>query len=137
MRACLVSPGDLPRPTKAGFFCIVRRRFEPQVDGEYRMAPLRSMPVPKLMELKSKVEAEIAAKVKSRRYELQMELSKLERHDPPGKKRGRKGVGVAPKYRNPKEPSQTWAGRGLQPLWLRDALMSGKKLDSFLIARAR
>ena len=43
---------------------------------------------------------------------------------------------VPPKYRNPKDPSQTWAGRGLQPLWLRDALKSGKKLDSFLIAKA-
>jgi DNA-binding protein H-NS len=43
---------------------------------------------------------------------------------------------VAPKYRNPNDPSQTWAGRGLQPLWLRDAIESGKKLDSFLIAKA-
>jgi DNA-binding protein H-NS len=32
-------------------------------------------------------------------------------------------------------PSRTWAGRGLQPLWLRDAIKSGKKLDSFLIVK--
>ena len=69
-----------------------------------------------------------------------MELSDLERHDP-SRKRGKassrgKGRPVAPKYPNPKEPSQTWAGRGLQPLWLREEIKSGKKLDSFLIAKA-
>jgi DNA-binding protein H-NS len=42
------------------------------------------------------------------------------------------GRKVAPKYRDPKS-SVTWAGRGAQPVWLRDALKSGKKLDSFLI----
>jgi hypothetical protein len=46
----------------------------------------------------------------------------------------RKGRSVAPKYRNPKDPSQTWAGRGLQPLWVREAIKAGKKLESFLIA---
>jgi DNA-binding protein H-NS len=40
---------------------------------------------------------------------------------------------VAPKYQNPADPSQTWAGRGLQPLWLKQAIKSGKKLESFLI----
>ena len=101
------------------------------------MAPLKSMSVANLTDLKGKVEAAIAEKVTARRKELEMELSALERHDPSGKRgkvrsRG-KGGSVAPKYRNPKDPSQTWAGRGLQPLWLRDAIKTGKKLDSFLI----
>jgi hypothetical protein len=69
-----------------------------------------------------------------------VQLSELTRHDPKrtrGKGRGHRPLGsVPPKYRNPKDPSQTWAGRGLQPLWLRDALKSGKKLDSFFIAKA-
>jgi DNA-binding protein H-NS len=101
------------------------------------MAPLKSMSVANLTDLKGKVEAAIAEKIMARRKELEMELSELERHDPSGKRakarsRG-KGGPIAPKYRNPKDPSQTWAGRGLQPLWLRDAIKSGKKLDSFLI----
>ncbi len=29
-----------------------------------------------------------------------------------------KGKLVAPKYANPDDPSQTWAGRGRKPLWL-------------------
>lgn len=28
---------------------------------------------------------------------------------------------VAPKYRNPNDPSQTWTGRGKPPLWIKDA----------------
>jgi DNA-binding protein H-NS len=102
------------------------------------VAPLKSMSVAMLTDLKSKVEAAIAATVSARRNELEMELSKLERYGSSGKgtkargRGGRKGP-VAPKYRNPKDPSQTWAGRGLQPLWIRDAIKSGKKLDSFLI----
>src|SRR5262245_56899930 len=40
----------------------------------------------------------------------------------------RKGKKVAAKYRNPKDPSQAWAGRGRQPLWLVAALKRGQKL---------
>jgi hypothetical protein len=29
---------------------------------------------------------------------------------------------VAPKYRNPENPSETWAGRGLTPRWLAAAI---------------
>jgi DNA-binding protein H-NS len=29
---------------------------------------------------------------------------------------------VAPKYRNPADPSQTWSGRGRQPRWFNAAL---------------
>jgi DNA-binding protein H-NS len=97
---------------------------------------LKSMSVAKLQDLRGKVDAAISEKVQARRRELEAQLSELSHHDPhgtrPGVRGGRLGP-VAPKYRNPKDPSQTWAGRGLQPLWLRDALKSGKKLDSFLI----
>ncbi len=40
---------------------------------------------------------------------------------------------VFPKYRNPAQPSETWAGRGKQPRWLTAQLRSGKKLDDFRI----
>ncbi len=41
---------------------------------------------------------------------------------------------VLQKYRNPKNPAETWSGRGKQPRWLRAQLRSGKKLENFLIA---
>jgi DNA-binding protein H-NS len=40
---------------------------------------------------------------------------------------------VFPKFRNPDEPSETWAGRGKQPRWLRKQLGSGKRIDDFRI----
>ncbi len=40
---------------------------------------------------------------------------------------------VAPKYRNPENPSQTWSGRGRQPNWLKEAVASGKPIETFAI----
>jgi DNA-binding protein H-NS len=41
---------------------------------------------------------------------------------------------VEPKYRNPENPAETWAGRGLRPRWLSAAIKAGKKLEDFSIA---
>jgi len=38
-----------------------------------------------------------------------------------------------PKYRNPADPTQTWAGRGKQPIWLKEKLEAGANLEDFLI----
>ena len=43
---------------------------------------------------------------------------------------------VPPKYRNPDQPSETWAGRGKRPRWLVAKLKSGKRIDDFRIKRA-
>ena len=43
---------------------------------------------------------------------------------------------VFPKFRNPDDPSETWAGRGKQPRWLAAQLKSGKKVDDFRIEMA-
>ncbi len=43
---------------------------------------------------------------------------------------------MAPKYRNPENPSETWAGRGLRPRWLVAAIKGGKKLEDFAIGGA-
>lgn len=40
---------------------------------------------------------------------------------------------VAPKYRNPANPSETWAGRGKQPRWLAAETAKGRKAEDFLI----
>jgi DNA-binding protein H-NS len=43
------------------------------------------------------------------------------------RKTKRAGAKVAPKYRNPANPTQTWSGRGKRPHWFNDALKAGKK----------
>ncbi len=49
-------------------------------------------------------------------------------------KRGKSRGKVAPKYRNPKNASETWTGRGRRPRWLESALRKrGVKLDDFAI----
>ncbi len=40
---------------------------------------------------------------------------------------------VAPKYRNPANSKETWAGRGKQPRWLAAETAKGRKLEDFLI----
>ena len=50
-----------------------------------------------------------------------------------GKKSGLAGKKVAPKYRNPANPEQTWTGRGVAPTWIQ-ALKTAGTLDSALIA---
>jgi DNA-binding protein H-NS len=42
---------------------------------------------------------------------------------------------VAPKYRNPAKPTETWAGRGKPPRWLAAELDQGRKLAEFAIAK--
>ncbi len=50
------------------------------------------------------------------------------------RKRGvKKGTKLKAKYRNPLNPKQTWAGRGLRPKWLLGLLRQGKKLEDFQI----
>ena len=43
---------------------------------------------------------------------------------------------VKPVYRNPEVPSETWAGRGKPPRWLKAKLDAGAKVDDFRIAKA-
>jgi DNA-binding protein H-NS len=97
---------------------------------------LKAMSIDKLMKLKSDVEAVLAFKVTEQRRALEAELSKLGGYRPGKKSTGRGGKRgpVAAKYRNPENPAETWAGRGLKPRWLAAAIKSGKKLEDFAIA---
>ena len=44
-----------------------------------------------------------------------------------------KGSKVAPKFRNPANSAQTWAGRGQQPNWLAAEIAKGRSLADFAI----
>src|SRR6516164_5751308 len=89
---------------------------------------LKSMSLDRLMSLRDKVEAALKGKVIDERRTLQSELAKLTRldHRAITKLGTRRGGMVAPKYRNPDNPSETWAGRGLRPRWLTAAMKTGK-----------
>lgn len=52
---------------------------------------------------------------------------------PAAKKAGKSTGKVAPKYRNPENPAETWTGRGKQPRWLAAYTGQGRSADEFLI----
>lgn len=99
---------------------------------------LKSMSIDALVGLRGKIDAVLTGKVADERRSLESELVKLSRVEMgSGRSKAAFGRGVrgkvAPKYRNPENPGETWAGRGLKPRWLTAALKSGKKLDDFII----
>ena len=51
--------------------------------------------------------------------------------DRPGS--SRRGGKVAPKYRNPHNPNQTWTGRGVKPRWMVALINEGRRIEEFLI----
>jgi DNA-binding protein H-NS len=94
---------------------------------------LKSMSIEKLVALKDQVEAALSSKVLEQRRALESSLSKLGRFQGGKSSKAARGGAVAPKYRNPENPAETWAGRGLKPRWLTAAIKSGKKAEDFLI----
>jgi DNA-binding protein H-NS len=95
---------------------------------------LKTMSIDKLIKMKEEIEDALTAKVSEQRRALEAELSKLGGYERRKKADGRRGGAVAPKYRNPENPSETWAGRGLKPRWLAAAIKSGKKIEDFAIS---
>ena len=99
---------------------------------------LKSMSVDDLWKLHESVVAELSHKMAAERTMLEDRLRQLGSTDksPALKRERRPYPKVLPKYRNPENRSETWAGRGKQPCWLRAQLRSGNKLDDFLIRKA-
>jgi DNA-binding protein H-NS len=105
---------------------IVSRRWE------MARTNLSSMSVDALLTLRDDVEKALSGRAK----ELQDQLSRLG-GELGSKTRVRgsslKGRKVAIKYRD--RSGNTWAGRGAQPVWLRDKLKGGAKLEDFVIGK--
>jgi DNA-binding protein H-NS len=99
------------------------------------MNNLKSMSVDKLTKLREQANAVLGAKVAEERRTLEQRLGELGRltGGSNGKRMGGARGAVAPKYRNPDNPVETWAGRGLKPRWLAAALKAGKKMEDFNI----
>jgi DNA-binding protein H-NS len=97
--------------------------------------------VEELIALHQEINEELNAKVLEQRRSLESELAKLNRfHGGTARAKSAFANGartpVAPKYRNPENPSETWAGRGLKPRWLTAAIKGGKTLSDFAISNA-
>jgi DNA-binding protein H-NS len=109
---------------------------------------LPSLSIDELWALHEEVGATLSKKIASEKRELEERLVKLNR-GLIGKlaiKRAALQVGdaprvrrayppVLPKFQNPADPTETWAGRGKQPRWLVAQLKAGRKTSDFLIDR--
>ena len=100
-----------------------------------RDSQLQKMSLKELLSLEAKITAAIDEKRVSERHEMKAKLEELARASgfSAAELFGRKGKGgkVAARYRNPKDPSQTWTGRGRRPNWMVEA---GGNPERFLIS---
>jgi DNA-binding protein H-NS len=102
---------------------------------------LDKMPYRELLELQEEIAAAIVRRRDEERSEMKKKIEELVMDsgfavdEIFGKARrgGRRGAVPAVKYRNPKDSSQTWTGRGRKPNWLVEALGKGQKMESFLV----
>lgn len=99
---------------------------------------LKAMSVDELWDLHEQVLGELGHKIVAEKAALEERMRRLENVSANGRvKRARRSYPqVLPKYRNPRNRSETWAGRGKQPRWVVEQLRSGKKLEDFQIKRA-
>lgn len=98
---------------------------------------LGAMSVDELLELRDRVSAILAERVVSERQELESRLARLKSVKvaarPVRKIESDRRSVVVPKYRNPDNPSETWAGRGRQPRWMTAAIKAGRKMSDLRI----
>jgi DNA-binding protein H-NS len=98
---------------------------------------LEALSLDELWSLREKIDAVLARKMSAEKAKLDQRLRQLAAQDPAAASRlPRPYPPVFPKYMNPAEPSETWAGRGKLPRWLSAQLRSGKQLDDFRIPRS-
>ena len=97
-----------------------------------RTASLSSMSVEALLRLREDVGKVLSQKA----VQLEEQLSKLGGEVGSGRlarRSGMKGRKVPVKYRD--KEGNTWAGRGAQPVWLREKLKAGAKLEDFAVQK--
>ena len=106
-----------------------------------RPSKLSSMSIEALIKLRDDIGSALSRKA----GQLQSELAALGDGGwlTAGKKAGGrprgskiKGRKVAPKYRNPKNRVETWAGRGAMPRWMTAQIKAGKKREDFAIDKS-
>lgn len=104
-----------------------------------RLSGIEKMSHAELVELRAEIDRLIAEKQTSERAALKQRLADLAKaqgfslDEIVGK--GRKSRGAVPvKYRDPKNPENTWTGRGRTPRWIVAATKGGRaKKEDFLI----
>jgi DNA-binding protein H-NS len=102
-----------------GIMCRINWEWGREIfKGKAMQNEYKAMSVDELWSLREEIDLILCSKISEEKAQLEERLRQI------------KG---AASYRNPARPSETWAGRGRQPRWLKAQLESGKKLDDFRI----
>ena len=92
-----------------------------------------------LQALKADIEQETQNRKKHQRKEVIAQLRVVPKEagftleELVGDSKGKTRMPAKVKYRDPKNPSNTWAGRGRKPKWLEAAEKKGKKIEDFAV----
>ena len=101
-----------------------------------KASELAQMSLKDLRALRDRVDVAIAEREKSDRADVKAKLADMAAKagfsvgELFGSGRGGKRGAAEVKYRNPKDPTQTWTGRGRRPAWLNEA---GGDIERFRI----
>jgi len=113
---------------------------------------LEEMSLDEMLDLKDEIDLRVEKLASEERQELQSRISRLQgvietkptgrvavsprqvpkkaATKPTGKRGPKKGQKVAAKYRDP-DTGNSWTGRGLTPIWLREHEAAGRHRDEF------
>src|SRR5688572_14410234 len=112
-----------------------------------KLPSLTGLSFDSLLRLRDNIESIIAKQAKSQRKLIEIQLARLSSLTGGSGKRGRPpkaasarthalaGRKVLPKYRNPNNAKETWAGRGMKPKWMAALLKEGRDMEEFAIKR--
>ena len=102
-----------------------------------KRSEIKSLSIDELWTLHEAIAAALTEKIAAEKKLLEERLRLLAQphieHIVKTSKRRRPYPPVLPKFRNPEKPSETWAGRGKQPRWVKKQLRSGKRMDDLRI----
>ena len=108
------------------------RLYFPFLEIEMAKSNLSSMSVDELLKLRD----DVGTALSRRADELKNQLSRLGGeigHTKRGRRASLKGRKVPIKYRD--RSGNTWAGRGAHPVWLREKIKAGAKLEDFAVQK--
>jgi len=109
-----------------------------------KAVPLDGFSIAELTELRDRIDSRISNLEKQREEDALKKLEALaselgltrdqiaERFRKKASKKTRSAA-LAPKFRNPKNPAESWAGRGKKPAWVEAHLKAGGKLEDLAI----
>jgi DNA-binding protein H-NS len=99
---------------------------------------LQSMSIDELWALHEDVGQLLNIKLETARRQLEERLDSLKQKVAPSLTEARPRrpyPKVLPKFQNPAEPAQTWAGRGKQPRWVSAMLETGTNINDLRIRK--